>query len=154
MIEHDDVPRVALQRMRECLIATIQVELSEEVLSRFREDLLSHIRCNSCRGAVLEVSGLEVMDSQAFSALAQIASMASLMGARTIMTGLRPGVAASLMDLELDLELSSIQAAPGLEEAIDWLTAGPAEPEAEREGAEEAAGQEFDERGDLDSDPV
>jgi anti-anti-sigma regulatory factor len=57
---HSDVSRVPLQVVRGCLVASVQVELSDEVLHRFQQDLLGRLRDSRARAIILDLSGVSV----------------------------------------------------------------------------------------------
>jgi rsbT antagonist protein RsbS len=97
-------------------VASIQVDLSEEVLDQFRIDLLELIGSSGANGVILDLSGVEVMDFQDFDALRRTMAMARLMGSRTILSGLKAGVVSSLVELEADTE--DIVAALDLDDAF------------------------------------
>jgi rsbT antagonist protein RsbS len=111
--ESGSVTRIPLQVSRQCVVASIQVDLSEEVLDQFRIDLLELIGSS---GAILDLSGVEVMDFQDFDALRRTIAMARLMGSRTVLSGLKAGVVSSLVELEADTE--DIVAALDLDDAF------------------------------------
>ena len=114
-----DGARIPLQLSRHCVVASIQVDLSEEVLERFRSDLLEFLRTSGATAVILDVSGVEVLDLEEFEALRRTMAMAALMGARTVFSGFRPGVVSSLV--ELDADTARISAALNLDEAFDML---------------------------------
>lgn len=125
-MEGHTVARVPLQLSRNCIVASIQVDLSDEVLARFRLDLLDRLQRSSARAIILDVSGIEIIDLAEFRALRDTMTMARLMGARTIFAGFRPGVVSALV--ELDAEVDEIEAAFNLDGAFALL-----EETAERE---------------------
>jgi rsbT antagonist protein RsbS len=114
--EKGHVTRIPLQVSRQCVVASIQVDLSEEVLDQFRTDLLELIGSSGASGVILDISGVEVMDFQDFDALRRTIAMAKLMGARTVLSGLKAGVVSSLVELEADTE--DIVAALDLDDAF------------------------------------
>lgn len=116
MNEPGHVTRIPLQVSRQCVVASIQVDLSEEILDQFRTDLLELIGSSGANGVILDLSGVEVMDFQDFDALRRTAAMADLMGARTVLSGLKAGVVSSLVELEADTE--EIVAALDLDDAF------------------------------------
>ncbi len=116
MSESASVTRIPLQVSRQCVVASIQVDLSEEVLDQFRIDLLELIGSSGANGVILDLSGVEVMDFQDFDALRRTMAMARLMGSRTVLSGLRAGVVSSLVELEADTE--DIVAALDLDDAF------------------------------------
>ena len=133
MALHADVPKVALQVSRGVVVASIQVDLDDNVLAQFREDLLARIHETGASGVILDVSGLEMLDSEEFAALRRIVSMTGLMGARSVLVGLRPGVVSSLIEAGADVD--GLDAAVSLDVAFALLEP---EPEPEPEGAAEA----------------
>ena len=79
MALHADIPGVAMQLSRGVVVASIQVDLDDDVLARFREDLLRRIHETGSEGVILDVSGLQTLDSEEFAALRRIMAMTSLM---------------------------------------------------------------------------
>jgi len=115
-MEARDVPKIPLQVSRNCVVASIQVDLTEEVLHQFRSDLLELLHSSGANGVILDVSGVEVLDLEDFDALRRSMAMAALMGARTTFSGFRPGVVSSLVELDADVE--SVIAALNMDEAF------------------------------------
>jgi rsbT antagonist protein RsbS len=120
-MQDHNIPRIPLQLVSDCVVASIQVDLSEDVLAQFRTDLLAMLQRTSAASVILDVSGVEIMDLVEFEALRQTVSMARLMGARTIFSGFRAGVVSALV--ELDAEVGSIDAALNLDAAFVALEA-------------------------------
>ena len=143
MALHADIPRVSMQLSRGVVVASIQVDLDDDVLARFREDLLGRVHETGSKGVILDVSGLEMLDSEEFAALRRIMEMTSLMGAESVLVGLQPGVVSALIETEADVD--------GLRTAID-LDAGFAllepEPQLETE-TEPATAAELDREDDV-----
>ena len=110
------VVRIPLQVSRQCVVASIQVDLTAEVLQQFRADLLELLHESGSRGVILDVSGVQIMDYEDFEVLRRTMAMAALMGARTVVTGLRAGVVSSLVELGADTE--DIVAALDLDDAF------------------------------------
>ena len=102
--DSSDVARITIQLYRGALIASIQVDLEERVLRQFQSDLLEAIRLNDANFAIVDLSGVEVMDGHDFKGLRRVINVASLLGAETVLCGIQPGVAASLVDLDLFLD--------------------------------------------------
>ena len=126
------VARIPLQISNQCLVASIQVDLSDEILAQFRDDLLRELQVRQAHGVILDFSGIEVMDLADFDNIRSTISMVELMGAQAVVCGLRPGVVASLIllgaetdklkavrDLDMALELLGKQAAHQLEGVSD-----------------------------------
>ncbi len=114
-----DTPRIAMQLSRGIVVASIQVDLDEDVIDRFREDLLGRVHETGSRAVILDVSGLETLDSEEFAALRRIIAMAELLGAASVLAGLQPGVVSSL--IETGAEVEGLQAAIDLDAAFDLL---------------------------------
>lgn len=117
------VPRVPLQVTRNCLVASIQLDLDESVLQRFQDDLLGRLSATRARTVLLDLGGLDVLDAEEFAALRRLAEMVKWMGARPIFVGLRAGVASSLVDLGVDL--SDLEAAASLDRGLELAGTSP-----------------------------
>jgi len=125
-----DIPGVAIQLSRGVVVASIQVDLDDEVLARFRDDLLGRIRESGSPRVILDVSGLETLDTEEFEALRRIITMARLMGAEAVVAGLRPGVVSSLITAGADID--DLRAAVDLDAAFaEFYPEAPGEPEPE-----------------------
>lgn len=141
-----------MQVARDILVASIQVDLDESVIVRFREDLLQRLHESGSHGVILDVSGLETLDTEEFTALRRVITMTRIMGAESVLVGLQPGVVSALVESGIETE--------GLTTAID-LDAGfallqqAAEPEADDEDDpedEEAGSAESDEANASESE--
>jgi rsbT antagonist protein RsbS len=132
-----DIPGIAMQVSRDIVVASIQVDLDENVLARFRDDLLHRIHETGSRGVILDVSGLETLDSDEFAALRRIITMSTIMGAESVLVGLRPGVVSAL--IEAGADVNGLQAASSMDAAFALL-----QPESELESDAET---------DADADP-
>ena len=121
-------PVVAIQVSRDIVVASIQVDLDDDVLARFQEDLLRRVHETGSAGVILDLSGLETLDSHELSALRHIIAMLKIMGAESVLVGLRPGVVSALIDAGADVD--GLQAAINLDAAFDLLQPEP-EPEPE-----------------------
>jgi len=147
MQNYADTPGVAMQVSRDVVVASIQVDLDDDVLARFREELLRRVQETGSRGVILDVSGLETIDSDEFSALRRIMTMVSIMGAEAVLAGLRPGVVSALIEAGADTD--GLRAAINLDAAFDLLQLEP--------GNDAAAGEETvatdGAHADPDADP-
>src|SRR5688572_613747 len=113
------VPRVTINLMQGCLVANIQFDLSRLALEQFRKDLLGRLAQSRARQVILDCSGIEIMDGEDFEALRRTVAMAALMGARTVLAGLQPGVVSALV--EMDLDLDGLESALSLDDAFERL---------------------------------
>ena len=124
-----DTGHIAVHEFEGSLIAVIQIELSDSVIERFREDLLAEIRRRSAPSLIVDVSGLEVMDIHEFEQLRRIFRMAQIMGCRSILAGLQPGIVAALVQLDADTD--DLETVLSVEHAVNRLRQDAAEAEAD-----------------------
>lgn len=110
---------VPIIRLRDVLLVPIQVDPSDDVLRALREELAREIEKASVRGVVLEVSGVGTFDSFIAKSIRDTAQMARLMGATTVVAGLDPGIAITLV--EMGMTLSGVSTARDLEGALAML---------------------------------
>ncbi len=101
------------------LIASIQSELSDADLLKLREDLVRRVSDFRSRGVIVDVTVLDVMDSFATRTLRSMAHMIMLRGAETVIVGIQPEVAFSMVQLGLKLE--GVETALDLEEGLELL---------------------------------
>ena len=137
MDEETGIDRIPLQLIQGCLVASIQVDLTDQVLSHFRQDLLARIGSTHVHGVALDVSGVEVMDSVDFEMLKSTMIMASVMGASPVIVGLKPGIISALVDMDVDTR--DVKAALNLDDALQILNASARNRETE--GSIDATGQ-------------
>jgi rsbT antagonist protein RsbS len=98
------IQRIPLQVVHGCVVASIQINLDPEVLRQFRNDLLERVQKSRATGVILDVSGIDILDLDDFNGLRGTMEMAKIMGARPILSGLKPGVVSALIDLGVDPE--------------------------------------------------
>lgn len=115
------MPRIPVLKIKDVLIVSLQVEMQDHLALELQDDILSTISRTAARGLVLDVSGMDVVDSFLGRIIADTASMAHLMGTRTVLAGLQPAVAIVLT--ELGLKLPQIQTALNLEKGLSLLEA-------------------------------
>ena len=118
---------VAILRQGDCLIASIQSDLSDSEVLALRDDLAERVGRHRLRAIIVDVSALDVIDSFVARALQAIAVTARLRGAQTIIVGINPDVAIAMVHFDLDLQ--PLRTALDLDEAIS-LVRRPAEGEA------------------------
>jgi rsbT antagonist protein RsbS len=111
--------RVPILKQRDYLIASIQSALSDEDLLQLRDDLVQQVGRYRSRGAIVDVTVLDVMDSFAVRTLRAIAHMIRLRGAETVIVGIQPEVAFAMVQLGLTLE--DVATALDLEEGLAYL---------------------------------
>ena len=103
------------------LIVSIHTALDDDQLVRLQRELLERVGRDRSRGILIDVAALDVLDSFAAKTLADLAYMAHLRGARTVVVGMAPEVAMTLVRLGVRIPLT--QTALDLEEGLEWLGA-------------------------------
>ena len=86
------------------LLVTIQVELHDQLALRLQEDLTQKLARTYAKGVLIDISALEIVDSFIGRSLAHIASIARIMDAATVLVGMRPAVAITLVELGMSLK--------------------------------------------------
>jgi len=121
-----------MQVSRGVVVASIQVDLDDDVLARFQEELLGRVHETGSRAVILDVSGLETLDSHEFAALRRIMAALAIMGGESVLVGLQPGVVSGLIEVGADVE--GLQTAIDLDAAFALLEPKPQfEPEPDSE---------------------
>jgi rsbT antagonist protein RsbS len=103
------------------LIVSIHAALDDAQLEQLQRDLLERVGRDRSRGILIDVAALDVLDSFAARTLADLAYMAQLRGARTVVVGIAPDVAMALVRLGVRIPLT--RTALDLEEGLEWLGA-------------------------------
>jgi len=111
------------------LIATIQTALNDTDLLELRDDLAARVGASRSRAVIIDVTSLDVMDSFSCRTLRDIAHIIRMRGAETVIVGIQPEVAFSMVQLGLTLE--GIATALDLEEGLAYLDRNPSEPRNE-----------------------
>ena len=89
--------------MGEFLLVTIQIDMHDQMALKLQDDLSNAIIKNATRGVLIDVSTLEMVDSFIGRMVADISGMARILGAETILVGMQPAVAITLVELGLSL---------------------------------------------------
>ncbi len=96
--------RIPILKMGEYLLVTIQVDMHDRLALTLQEDLTSQIVKSRARGVLIDISALEMVDSFIGRMLGAIASMARLLDAQTVVVGMQPSVAITLVELGMSLQ--------------------------------------------------
>jgi rsbT antagonist protein RsbS len=114
-----DVDRIPIIKMGEFLLVSIQVDMHDRLAMTLQDDLTASIVKNRARGVLIDISSLEIVDSFIGRMLANIAGMSRVLDAETVVVGMRPAVAITLV--ELGMSLSGVRTALTVERAMDML---------------------------------
>ena len=110
---------VSIMRQGSYLIASIHTALDDSQMIRFQKDLIEQIGQHRSRGVVIDVAALDVLDSFGSKTLRNIAEMARLRGATTVIVGIQPDVAFAMV--ELGMGTGMVYTALDLEEGLEYL---------------------------------
>ncbi len=111
--------RIPILRIGTFLLVTIQVDMHDQLALTLQEDLTSMIARVSAGGVLIDISSLEIVDSFIGRTLANIASMARVLDATTVVVGMQPAVAITLV--ELGMSLPGIRTALNVESGMQYL---------------------------------
>jgi rsbT antagonist protein RsbS len=98
------VERIPILRMGDFLLVTIQVDMHDRLVTTLQDDLTSRIADSGSRGVLIDISSLDMVDSFIGRMIANISSMARILDAETVVVGMQPAVAITLVELGLSLE--------------------------------------------------
>ena len=97
--------------MGDFLLVTIQVDMHDQLALTLQDDLTSHIARTGAKGVLIDISSLDMVDSFIGRMIANISAMSRVLDAQTVVVGMRPAVAITLVELGLSL--------PGVDTALD-----------------------------------
>ncbi len=103
--------RVPILRLGDCLLVTVQVDMHDELAMSLQDDLTNKIVATKARGVLIDISALEMVDSFIGRMLGNIAAMSRILDAQTVVVGMQPAVAITLVELGLSL--------PGIRTALN-----------------------------------
>ena len=113
--------RIPILKMGEHLLVTIQVDMHDQLAMSLQDDLTERISRTGARGVLIDISAVEVVDSFIGRMIANIAAMARVLDARTVLVGMQPAVAITLV--ELGLTLPGVRTALNVERGMALLQA-------------------------------
>jgi rsbT antagonist protein RsbS len=118
--------RVPVLNLGDVLLVSIQIDLSDEIALRLQDDLAERIVATGARGVIIDITALDIVDSFVGRTLSTIAGISRVLDAVTVVVGMRPAVAITLV--ELGLSLSGVRTALNVEQGLRRLQA--ARPDA------------------------
>ena len=113
--------RIPILQMDDVLLVTIQVDMHDQLALTLQDELTAHIvKARAC-GVLIDISALEIVDSFIGRVLSNIAAMARVLDAETVVVGMQPAVAITLV--ELGLALTGVRTALNVEKGMAFLRA-------------------------------
>lgn len=116
--------RIPIIKLGDCLLVSVQVDMHDRLALALQDDLTNRIASTGASGVVIDISGLDLVDSFIGRVLGQITAMSRVLGARTVVVGMRPAVAITLV--ELGMTLKGVETALTFERAMEMISLGPA----------------------------
>src|SRR5262249_27854633 len=120
--------RIPILKMGDCLLVSIQVDMHDRLALQLQDDLTSRIAEIAARGVLIDISSLEMVDSFIGRMLGNIAAMARVLDAQTVVVGMRPAVAITLV--ELGMSLPGVRTALNVEKGMELLGASMRDADA------------------------
>ncbi|MGN6165748.1 MAG: STAS domain-containing protein [Flavisolibacter sp.] len=111
--------RIPILRMGHFLLVTIQIDLYDRLATNLEADLVQMVNKTGARGVLIDISALSIVDSFMGRILGNIGSMSKIMDAETVVVGMQPAVAITL--IELGLELKGVHTALNVEKGMELL---------------------------------
>ena len=111
--------RIPILRMGEFLLVTIQVDMHDQLALTLQEDLTQAIEKRGAKGVLIDISSLEMVDSFMGRMISDISAMANILDAKTVVVGIQPAVAITLV--ELGLSLTGVATALNVERGMQKL---------------------------------
>src|SRR3954463_12754878 len=96
--------RIPILQMGKFLLVTIQVDMHDQLALKLQDDLTARIEKTGAKGVLIDISALEMVDSFIGRMIANISGMSRILDARTVLVGMQPAVAITLVELGLSLE--------------------------------------------------
>ena len=111
--------RIPILQMGQTLLVTIQVDMQDQMALALQDDLANKISASGAKGVLIDISALEIVDSFVGRMLASISGISRILDATTVVVGMQPAVAITLVELGLSLE--GVRTALNVERGIELL---------------------------------
>jgi rsbT antagonist protein RsbS len=111
--------RIPILRMGQTLLVTIQVDMQDQMAMALQDDLAGKIAATGAKGVLIDISALEIVDSFVGRMLASISGISRILDATTVVVGMQPAVAITLVELGLSLE--GVRTALNVERGMELL---------------------------------
>jgi rsbT antagonist protein RsbS len=111
--------KIPILRMGEFLLVSIQVDMHDQLALRLQDELSNAIQKHASKGVLIDISTMEMVDSFIGRMVADISGMAKILGAETVLVGMQPAVAITLV--ELGLSLPGVATALNVERGMEQL---------------------------------
>ena len=121
--------RIPILKMGDFLLVTIQVDMHDRLVMNLQDDLTEKVSLHAAKGVLIDISALEIVDSFIGRMIANIAAMSKVLDAKTVVTGMQPAVAITLVELGLSLE--GVKTALNVDKGITLLNSLQTEEESE-----------------------
>ena len=127
--------QIPILKMGDFLLVTIQVDMHDQLASALQDDLTNKISKSNAKGVLIDISSLDIVDSFIGRMLANTSAMARVLDAQTVVVGMQPAVAITLV--ELGLNLSGVHTALDVEKGMEMLRRNVGMPDFDEDtGAE------------------
>ena len=124
--------RIPILKLRDLLLVTIQVDMHDRLAMQLQDELTTRISETSARGVLIDISSLDIVDSFIGRMIANIAAMARVLDAQTVVVGMQPAVAITLV--ELGLTLPGVRTALNVDRGMSLLELSSDQIAAPEEG--------------------
>ena len=121
--------RIPILKLQDVLLVTVQVDMHDQLAVRLLDDLTNMISKTRARGVLIDISALDMVDSFIGRMLADVAATSRILDAATVVVGMQPAVAITLVELGLSLE--GVRTALNVERGMALLRASIAEDDLE-----------------------
>ena len=123
--------RIPILRLRDLLLVTIQVDMHDRLAMQLQDELTAKISETGARGVLIDISSLDIVDSFIGRMISNIAGMARVLDAKTVVVGMQPAVAITLV--ELGLTLPGVRTALNVDKGMALLESSSSDSMGDRE---------------------